>query len=180
MTRTIHLEPRLVPAALRGAYAGKSFKAHVCESVTIPMTAGLWDGGSRDTYTIVRLGDNAALSGSDNMSAPWDKTRQDREITLTPGIAVVEHSIFCGKDHGLTFYLHPDNAAKLLPAPVEITAIEKAVLNIITGIKSAYRADEYRRARITPDQVTLAKGRLFDLGLINKAGAVTIQGRNAR
>ena len=46
--QTIHLEPSQVPAALRGAYDGRKFKAVVCESVEIPVTAGLWDGGSRD------------------------------------------------------------------------------------------------------------------------------------
>jgi hypothetical protein len=39
-----YLDVRMVPAQLRGDYTGKKFKAVVCESVTIPMTAGLWDG----------------------------------------------------------------------------------------------------------------------------------------
>jgi hypothetical protein len=32
-----------------------------------------------------------------------------------PGFAVVEHSIFCGKDVGLTVHIHAENSADLAP-----------------------------------------------------------------
>src|SRR5215510_7328144 len=124
---TIHLDPAMVPAGLRGAYTGKTFKARVCEQMTIPMTAGLWDGGSRDTYRMVRLEDGATIEPVNHNAAPTSE-RHDVVVKLEPGIAVIEHTIFCGKDMGLTFYVHPDNAAKLLPAPVELTDHEKTVL----------------------------------------------------
>lgn len=68
---TFHLNPTDVPVDLKGLYAGKQFKIQVGERVTIPSTAGLWDGGSRETYRLVRLTDGAEIPASDNMSAPW-------------------------------------------------------------------------------------------------------------
>lgn len=202
MLDTIHLDPNQVPAVLRAGYDGKKFKAHVVESVTIPSYAGNWNGGSRDTYRLVELATGREMPASDNNGAPWDRSRKDREIILQPGFAVVEHSIFCGKDMGLTFYVHPDNAAKLLPAPsAELTPYEKTVLEATCGKKSSYNGqDRYDMARDdcryssyrksyglteseafpTREQWELAKDSLIAKGLLNKAGAVTVAGRNAR
>ena len=119
------------------------------------------------------------------------------EVALVPGIAVVEHSMFCGKDMGLTFHVHPDNAAKLLPAPTaELTAHEKLVLQATCSFKSSYggkdryqmMADEVRYASSkhvqepfpTREQWDAAKQSLIGRGMLNKAGAVTPCGRNAR
>ncbi len=38
---TIYLTPDQVPSHLRAGYAGKKLAARVCESMTIPMDAGL-------------------------------------------------------------------------------------------------------------------------------------------
>lgn len=187
---TIYLEPAMVPAHLRGSYAGKMFKALVCESMTIPITAGLWDGGSRDKYYAIDFATGRQIELPGQMAAPWDTSRRDREITLQPGFAVVEHSIFCGKDMGLTFYVHPENAAKLLPAPVELTPHEKIVLEATASLKSSYGGrDRYDMMRDQRDRDTggfpsrhewdVAKQSLISKGLLNKAGAITVAGRNA-
>jgi hypothetical protein len=197
----IYLEPSMVPDALRAGYSGKKFKVRVVSEVTIPSYAGNWDGGSRDAYRLVELESGRDVAASDNVSAPWDK-RSDRRIVLRPGFAVVEHSIFCGKDMGLTFYVHPDNAAKLLPAPAaELSPYEKTVLEATIGKKSSYGGqDRYDMAKSdcayssywkayglsegvpfpTRAQWQEAKDSLIAKGLLNKAGAVTTAGRNAR
>ena len=201
MQTSIYLDANLVPRALRAGYDGKKFKARVCERVTIPMTAGLWSGGSRDTYSLVEFETGREMAASDNMSAPWNPGRKDREIELKPGFCVVEHSIFCGRDMGLTFYVHPDNAAKLLPAPVaELSAHEKIVLDATAGLKSSYMGKDrfqmssensrFSRYSSTPfaekgvhptrEQWDAAKALLISKGLLNKAGAITVAGRNAR
>lgn len=180
---TIFLDPNMVPANLRRGYDGKKFKARVCESMTIPITAGLWDDGSRDTYQIIRLEDGALLEPI----PPVNGERCEIKVKCEPGIAVIEHSITCGKDMGLTFYVHPDNAAKLLPAPqAELTVFERIVLSATASYKSSY--DRYEMARRgccnetlfpTRDDWALAKQTLINLGLLNKAGAITPAGRNA-
>ncbi len=190
--QTIHLDANMVPASLRGGYSGKMFKARVCESVTIPMDAGLWSGGSRETYRVVRLADGAEIEPLRDQS-PWDRARRDISVTLEPGIAVICHSMFCGKDHGLTFYVHPSNAAQLLPAPsAELTDHEKIVLTATRSYKSSYGGkDRYEMAQgdyrygdkahlyPTRAQWDAAKQSLIGKGLLNKAGAITTAGKNA-
>jgi hypothetical protein len=194
----IYLDAAMVPAQLRGGYTGKKFKAVIVTQVTIPSDSGLWSGGTRNTFRFVQLSTGDAIAASDNMSAPWDTSRKDQNIALAPGFAVVEHSMFCGKDMGLTFYVHPDNAAKLLPAPApELNAHESIVLSATCSFKSSYNGQDrytmaktkaeypWRRDDSTPpfptrDEWSAAKDSLISKGLLNKAGAVTPKGRNAR
>lgn len=177
--KTLYLEPNQVPAQLRGSYSGKQFKAIVTESMTIPADAGLWSGGSRDTFRVVRLSDGATIEPVNHNAAPWGE-RSEKRIQLEPGIAVVEHSIFCGKDTGLTFYVHPANATALLPPIADLTAMQRKILNIHGGIKSAYRKDELRRENISESDYESAKAFLISEGYLDKRGAITTKGRNAR
>lgn len=191
----IHLDPKMVPAAMRGAYNGQKFTAVVCTETTIPSDAGLWDGGSRDTFYAIEMETGAQVAIPGQNSAPWDNGRADRTVALRPGFALVRRSMFRGKDMGMTFYLHPDNAAKLLPAPAaELTAHESLVLSATCSYKASYggmnryemakRDCEYnpeRKAAFpTIEQWETAKQSLIAKGLLNKAGAVTVAGRNAR
>jgi len=188
----IYLDPNQVPAYLRGGYNGKHLKAIVCDSMVIPMTAGLWDGGSRDTYRGVNLVDGRAMDMPGQQEAPWGN-RQEHKITLQPGFAIVEHSIFCGKDMGLTFYVHPSNAAALLPAKADLSSLELLVLKATRQYKSSYmgrdryemtREDAVSFQRPTPpfptrEEWNAAKDALITAGYLNKAGAITNKGRNA-
>ncbi len=193
--QTIHLESNQVPATLRAGYNGKHFKARVCETVTVPADAGLWSGGSRETYKAVELATGREVPAANHSSAPWNAGRQDRTITLQPGMAVVCHSMFCGKDMGLTFYVHPQNAATLLPAPAaELNSLQQTILNYTISRKSSYNGqDRYdmaasdfnfkARGKTTNrfpsrDEWNTAKTELVALGLLNKAGAITVKGRN--
>lgn len=202
-TETIHLEPSQVPATLRGSYSGKSFQVRVVERVTVPAHAGLWDGGSRSTYSAVRIADGAGLPVSDNASAPWDKSRRDSVVDLRPGIAVIEHRIFCGKDMGLRIYVHPADAAPMLPSKPDLSPVERLVLEYTATRKSSYMgkdrfamaiddlqrdrryghdSDPVRKAitRLDRSMWDSAKESLIARGLLNKAGAITVAGRNAR
>lgn len=190
MRNEIALEPKMVPAHLRGSYNGKSFSAIVTESVTVPSHAGLWDSGSRDTFDAVHLADGRKVAVSDNVSAPWDD-RKSRVIPLIPGIAVIEHSIFCGKDMGLRFYVHPNDAAAMLPSPAApLTDIESMVLRATATLKSSYNGkDRYQMTTDdlrysgkpcpSRDQWNAAKDSLIAAGLLNAAGAITVKGRNS-
>jgi hypothetical protein len=194
MSQSIYLEPSKVPPQLRGGYTGKKFAVRVCESMTIPSDAGLWSGGSRDLYRVVRFADGASVTMPGQASSPWDAGRRDQTITLTPDLCVVRHSDFCGKDMGLTFYIHPSNAAPLLPPPAELTKTESLVLAYTAGRKSSYMGkDRYEMARddaggwrgpVPADFPTradwdAAKAALIGRGMLNKAGAITPAGRNA-
>jgi len=192
MLNTIYLEPAMVPAHLRGAYRGTKFQAEVCESMSIPSDAGLWSGGSREVYSAIDFATGQQMAIPGQHLSPWNAARTEHKVELKPGFAIVRHSMFCGKDMGLTFYVHPENATKLLPAPVELTPHEKTVLEATCGLKSSYNGkDRYEMSldnsrwerKGTPfmsrAEWDAAKASLIGRGMLNKAGAVTVAGRNA-
>ena len=196
MSTAIHLDPVLVPHSLRGNYSGRKFKAIVCETVTIPADAGLWDGGSRDIYYAARLFETVDLCRIPGQeTAPWNGARRDTVVTLQPGQVIVQHSHFCGSDMGLTFYVHPQSATRFLPAPVELSPYERLILTATSSLKSSYGGrdryenaqGEYHCRKAMGDTATYpsraewdeAKSALVSKGYLNKAGAITVSGKNA-
>lgn len=193
MFNEIALEPAQVPAQLRGSYTGRKFKVRVGDKVTIPSDAGLWDHGSRDVYNMLRIVDGAAVPFPGQQAAPWDSRRADQSISLTPGYCVVRHSSFQGKDMGLCFYLHPADAAPMLPAPAaDLDPVAQLVVNYTVSRKSSYMGrDRYQMALEdnrwarppmepfpTRGQWDAAKAEMIARGYLNKAGAITPAGRN--
>ena len=168
-----------VPAALRGSYTGKKFKAVVCTEMTIPMDAGLWSGGSRAEYSAINLENGKSMPFQGSNLAPWDGGRRDHKVTIVPGMAVVLHSMFCGKDMGLTFYIHPDNATKMLPAPVELSKEEKVVLTTIRSYKAAYRQQMAQGQGISGTQYAAILQSLTEKGMLHKGNRITTKGKNA-
>lgn len=193
MRDTIHLEPAQVPLHLRLGYNGKKFKAIVCEEMSIPIDAGLWSGGSRETYTILRLSDGATIEPVNHNASPFGGTRKEKMIKLEPDFVVVEHSMFCGTDVGLTFYVHPQNAMTAVVGPsVELSVPEKMVLDATKRFKSSYNGkDRYQMSmdemgwgskeqadHPSREEWNFAKKTLIDKGLLDKRGAITTKGRN--
>lgn len=176
-----YLNKNEIPDFMRRGYSGNSFRARPVLTVTIPSDAGLWSEGSRDSYSAIELTTGKEIPLPNQSSAPWDSKRVERTIELRPGYAIIRASIFCGKDMGLIYYVHPDDIAKLLPkdSGAELSQIEKTVLYIIKSRKSVYRADEYRRAGINIGEIDAIKSRLIALDMLNKSGAITNKGRNA-
>lgn len=82
-----------------------------------------WDGNTKDDLTAVRLStmEVAELPPSD----PFDERGATMAIyhkglAPIPDIAIVCQSIFCGKVSGISIYLHPDNAPRMLAAASEM------------------------------------------------------------
>jgi hypothetical protein len=177
----MYLEKNQVPDHLRRGYSGTRFKAEPVESVTIPAQAGVWDHGTRDVYSAIELNTGRSVPMPNQSSAPWDKDRQDRKIELKQGFAVVKHSMFCGNDMGLTFFVHPADVAALIPHQTndDLSDTDKIILAIIRSRKSAYRNDEYRRKGLKLADVETVKARLTEQGYLLKNGAITVKGKNA-
>ncbi len=74
-----------------------------------------WDGGSKNVYKAVKLesGEVASLIVG---SSPWNSVAEGTTVELTPGIAIVEQSYFCGKEMPLRIHLHPDNLSEKMLA----------------------------------------------------------------
>jgi len=150
-----------------------------------------WDGGSRDYFEVVALETGEKRAVPQNGTA-FDTFSLDSSPVPANGLAVVEHSISQGKDLGLTLHIHPHNATAMLPAPsVELSEHEAFVLAATARLKSSYAGkDRFENSRksypsalsghdMTRDQWEAAKASLIARGMLNKAGAITIAGKNA-
>jgi hypothetical protein len=95
------------------SYRGRKFHIEVSEH---PIDVrSYWDGGSRSYFCFVNLA-TMAVSQQVPAQSAFDRPIGGADAVALPvGFACVEHSIFCGKDSGLTFHIRPENAAKLLP-----------------------------------------------------------------
>lgn len=182
---TIYLDPSEVPAVLRracGGYTGRKFKAVAATEVRFSDNA--WSGGTKSDYLGLDLATGETFAPPRNdYGTPF--TGREPTVQLEPGKAIVEHSRFCGKDTGITFHLHPDNLAKLLAAPDEVTRDEKIVLVATRSLKSSYGGvKNYRFSEaaaytgITAERWEAAKTALIGRKLLNAAGAITPAGRN--
>lgn len=176
---TVYLDPAMVPANLRGAYAGNKFRAIVCETVTIPIDAGLWSGGTREIYYLVELATGNQIPFPNQDTSPFNNDRRETIVNLESGYAVVKHSTMQGNDTGLTFYLRPENAAPLLPQTVELTNAQKQVLGITRSYIASYRKEAAFAAGIGTKAWDRIKTDLIALGMMKKNGALTIKGKNA-
>lgn len=177
----IHVETKSLPAQLQRITSKKEVRIRVQTDHTIPFDDGTWSGGSRTTHSALDLLTGREVGISDTFNPPWAAERQDKRIPLRPGFALVEHSVFQGKVMPPTLYIHPDNAAALLPAPgPTLSDDESKVLDVTCGYKSFARSDELRRKGLTDDRIALAKRSLQAMGYLNAQGAVTTAGKNAR
>lgn len=144
-----------------------------------------WDGGSRKEYVVMNLitkrSQPIPQGGSGHGDVPY------RISELPENIAVVEHSIFMGKDLGITFYVAKENMVKMLPGNGdELSWAEKVVLSATRSYKSSYAGvKDYRFQEalkdtgITKVEWDEAKQSLIGKKMLNAAGAITNEGRNA-
>jgi hypothetical protein len=99
LSRANPVVKRLI-AATFPEYKGRKIKARLWNG---PMRlTNYWDGGTRSFYVAVRIEDGATSDfGTDN---PFLRSAHD-EVDLPDGVLLVEHSIFCGHDMGLTVWV---------------------------------------------------------------------------
>ena len=143
-----------------------------------------WDGGTRYTYSLIRL-DNGQPAAIPHVDPPQFGGPSRQALTMTEGIAVIEE-FYTGYRTLTKIYIHPNNAAKLLPGPIEISDDEKIVLLFTAGYKPSYAGiADYRfhnarqKTSITRDRWDAAKISCIGKRLLNRAGAITVDGRNA-
>lgn len=186
MNNTIYTSDTEVIALGRKAfpdYNGKKFCVKI--SAGPYNCASYWDGGSRTYFRFIRLADGAITSQMPQQSAFGKKLEGIERVMLPVGMALVAHAYFCGKDMGLTIYVHPDNAPRFLPKKVELTQHEKIVLRFTSGLKSSYggisnyRYHEANKVHdISLDDWNAAKQSCIEKGLLRKNGSITNEGRN--
>ena len=66
-----------------------------------------WDGGSRRYYVFYHVASRKIINVHSNH--PAFEPNQPREFDkLPPGVVLVRHYIFCGKDVGITIFVEPE------------------------------------------------------------------------
>lgn len=88
-------------------YRGRTFKISFTTHVTFYNTN--WGGGSRNEYKAVRIDGKIA---DIPVLAPWNNPIEGKRVELPADVLVVEHSMFCGTDCGITIHSHPCNAPR--------------------------------------------------------------------
>lgn len=139
-----------------------------------------WDSGSKHNFYCFDMNGNDIPIIIQDAPLPFYNGPKADYIP-TPDRFLIDHSIFGGKDMGLTVYLHPQSImVKHLPAPSkpDIQRNDLFVLTTIKAYKSSARPGAYREAGFTTEEVDKIKDRLYQQGYINKAGAITPAGRN--
>ena len=183
---TVHLSrsdptvDELIRAAFPG-YTGQRVEARIEDAVTFYGTN--WDEGSRRTYVIVRLADKATFRIEE---APFMRrsSLHENRYELPAGFVVVVRVE--GRYDHIEIISAADNVTPLLPPPAELTEDEEIVLVATRSLKASYggvgnyRFVEARRyTGITPERDEAARASLIARKLLNKAGAITVEGRNA-
>ena len=90
-------------------YSGRTFYTDFDGKVTFHDTN--WGGGSRNKYVVISMG-TGQVAGVP-APAPWVNPVEGKTVELTEDLVVACHSIFCGKDCGVTFYAHPSRQRML-------------------------------------------------------------------
>ena len=176
---------RSIAAAAFPSYNGRKFRVTVHDAGGMNL-ASYWDGGSRSYYAILRLSDMKTLEVPQNGSG-FDPYGYGIETPLpAPDFAVIECSIFCGNDSGITIHVHSSNAAPLLPKVEALSWAETVVLVATRGLKSSYAGikdyrfhESHERTGISRQEWDEAKAQLISRKLLNAAGAITVDGKNA-
>lgn len=169
---------RAIALAAFPAYRGRTFSIRAAESVSLHGT--YWDGGSRNSYALVDADGRTAKALPHYAPPQFGGPREVVTVTLPEaGGFIVEHSIFCGRDHGLTVYAHPSVIAPLLPAAVDLTEAERRLLILTSSLTSAGRKHWRERAHVSRETWDCIAGPLKTRGLLAKGGGITNEGRNA-
>lgn len=185
MNQAHYLNPHEVPPALRGGYTGTKFKAVACERAALHDT--YWSGGTRSTYVLVEIATGRTIQPN-GVAAPhaFGGTLEGAEVEIPSGYVLREHSTFCGKDHGLTFYVRPADIAPLLPKKIAVSDDELTVLAATASYKNSYggrtdiRFTEASEATgITRQRWNDACASLTAMGMLRANGSITVEGKNA-
>jgi len=182
----IELAKKDVPKMLLAAfpeYRGRRFRIYEATSY---YPQNYWDGGSRNYFKLCNLQTGEMNAPLPEVANPFQKIAHS-SFEIPAGYCVVEYSIFCGKDLGISFYVPAANLSKLLPSPQteELTDHEKIVLVFTKELVSSYNGvSDFRyvrahaRYKISKSEWVTACESLKQKGLLTKKNSLTVDGKN--
>lgn len=172
---------KIIGAAFPG-WRGQRVVAVVTDTVTLHGT--MWDEGSKRDYVFLRLADMARVD------VPQEQygARSDAHHTPIPipdGVVVVVLDIW-GQREKIEIHSPAANITPMLSAPPDLTDDERTVLKATAAWKSSYGGiknyrftEASRYTGITQERWDAAKDSLIGKRFLNRAGAITPEGRNA-
>jgi hypothetical protein len=121
-----------------------------------------------------------------NSNHPVFEKFNPRDLEVLPeNLFLVERSIVCGKDYGITIYANQKNISPLLPVNTDVTENEKIVLCYTRHLKNSYGGESNIRFReanrncnISEIDWKASQISLIEKGLLRKNGSVTPSGEN--
>lgn len=161
-------------------YTGRAFKVVGKTHYTLN---NFWDGGSKESAVLVSRDGKVYHPNGDTKNPFRAVAHQSFEIPANHFVMV--HSIFKGKDKGITFYVRPDELPNDLPAANdELTVQAKIVLFCYRSYKSSYAGiKDYRQHEATQiiksSEYEPAKQELITKGLISARNSLSTEGKNA-
>lgn len=95
-------------------YRGRKYHVQV-HDVDFPVdVTSYWSGGSRDYFAAINLATMETVVVPQN-GTPFDGGPiRPGGVIIPTGFAIVEHSIFCGKDIGITVHVGPEMMPKFI------------------------------------------------------------------
>jgi hypothetical protein len=164
-------------------YAGRRFQI---EPFTSPIiTTSCWNGGCRNYWCLVNLTTNKIWMVPENGNPFINQGKAFKVGRLPENVALVR--LYHGRFQAVTIYLNPANIrADMLPQKPKLEWAQSVVLAATRGLKSTYAGiknyrfhEAHERTGITAAEWETAKSDCIAKGLLNRAGAITDDGRNA-
>lgn len=187
----MYVEKQDVADLVKVAYPDYTGRKYQVQTATKYHLSNYWSEGSINFAKLARYENGwKVLDAPESTKDPFNKVAH-ATIDIPKNGLVVEHSIFCGKDLGITVYIHPESLfitgpKSLTQGDPEFSREEKIVLAATRGLKSSYAGISnyryhaaHRETGITLEAYEGAKTRLIEAGYLTRAGAITLKGRNA-
>lgn len=112
-------EKKNVKALVSAAFPEyKGRKVRIRSAASYQMS-NFWDGGSRTYVVAVDLVTGRVVEPIAASSNPFSGAA-NAAFEIPSGVALVEHSFFCGKDAGITIVVNPGTVAGLLPSTAAV------------------------------------------------------------
>src|SRR3990167_6457565 len=196
---TIHLHANETMAAFAKqafGYTGRIFQVEARERVHI---TSYWDGGTRSYWAVLTMRQDASTQPTNAITTQGKPELRvvgecggmgqpaELDVEIDANTIVAEHVIFCGKDLGIRFYVNPARLPQYLPASAnELTREQRIVLVATRSYKSSYAGvgnyryiEAGRETGISLADWERSKAECQQMGLLDKRGAITVDGRNA-
>ena len=136
-----------------------------------------WDGGSKEDCVLVNRETGLFHTPEYETQNPHTSLAH-ANFEIPVNHFIITHSIFMGKDAGITFYVRPEEMPKDLSSNDNLTFEQKVVLSCFSSFKSSYRKDEGLRI-VSSQEWDSAKASLVEAGYISSKNSLTTKGKNA-